>query len=285
MRRSDDSELVTAIEEVMGIPVIMQASGPRFDAGAIARAFDWLRAVDEKFSTYRYDSEISRLNRAEMPLYEADQSVLSVLMQCEALRKETFGYFDIAAPTQPTGGVDPSGFVKGWALEGAARMLRGAGAESYCVNAGGDIRLSGAPPGNDAWRVGVQHPRRRDALAAVLRLRDGAVATSGEYERGQHIIDPHTGRPPEGLLSVTIVGSNLALADAYATTAFAMGRPGASWAASLPRHGAIVIFDDDTISYSATVERHLLDARIDAAVGPGEGGLCAHHSSEERGSR
>jgi thiamine biosynthesis lipoprotein len=84
------------------------------------------------------------------------------------------------------------------------------------------------------------------------------VATSGAYERGRHILDPHTGLAPEGVQSVTIVGPDLALADAYATAAFAMGRAGAKWAAGLPGHGAIIIFDDATISYSASVETHLL---------------------------
>lgn len=158
------------------------------------------------------------------------------------------------------GGVDPSGFVKGWAVEGAGRLLRQAGARRWCVNAGGDICLNGAPHGQESWRVGIQHPVERLAVAVVLGLRSGALATSGAYERGEHILDPHTGRAPEGVLSVSIVGEDLADADAYATAAFAMGRDGARWAATLPGHGAIVILDDDTISYSAGVERYLQHA-------------------------
>ena len=100
----------------------------------------------------------------------------------------------------------------------------------------------------------------------MLGLRAGAVATSGTYERGEHILDPHTGLAPEGVLSVTIVGEDLAVADAYATAAFAMGRAGARWAATLPGHGAIVILDDDTISYSAGVERLSAACRSAAAA-------------------
>jgi thiamine biosynthesis lipoprotein len=177
------------------------------------------------------------------------------------LRLSTAGYFDVSAPAAARGGgVDPSGFVKGWAIEGAGRLLRRARAERWCVNAGGDVCLSGAPHGQDFWRVGIQHPVERLAVAAVLGLRSGALATSGAYERGEHILDPHTGRAPEGVLSVSIVGENLADADAYATAAFAMGRDGARWAATLPGHGAIVIQDDHTISYSAGVERYLQPA-------------------------
>ena len=89
-----------------------------------------------------------------------------------------------------------------------------------CINAGGDIVTRGQ------WRIGIRHPEELEQLAAVLEVEDLAVATSGEYEQGAHIIDPRTGHPPTGLLSVTVVGPDLALADAYATAAFAMGADG-----------------------------------------------------------
>jgi FAD:protein FMN transferase len=247
----------------MGMPVIVEVCDLGFDETVLDRVFAWLRFVDETFSTYRQDSQISRLNRGEIALADAHVSVRSVLRRCESLRRSTRGYFDVAAPMASVGGgVDPSGFVKGWAVEGAGRLLRRAGAENWCVNAGGDICLSGAPHGCDCWRVGIQHPVERLAVAAVLGLRAGAVATSGTYERGKHILDPHTRLAPEGVLSVTIVGRDLPVADAYATAAFAMGRAGAEWAATLPGYGAIVIFDDETISYSAGVEMHLKDADL-----------------------
>ena len=86
------------------------------------------------------------------------------------------------------------------------------------------MRLRGGAVPNPRWRVGIQHPhdpRRRSRRSS--RRDDLAVATSGAYVRGDHVVDPHTGRPPHGVLSVTIVGPDLATADAYATAAFAMG--------------------------------------------------------------
>ncbi len=250
---------IERIEHVMGMPVIVEVCDIGFDERILDRLFAWLRFVDETFSTYREDSDISRLNRGEIALADAHMSVRSVLGRCESLRRGTRGYFDVGAPMAGLGdGLDPSGFVKGWAVEGAGRLLRRAGAKRWCVNAGGDIRLNGAPHGCDCWRVGIQHPGERLAVAAVLGIRAGAVATSGTYERGPHIRDPHTGLAPEGVLSVTIVGPDLAVADAYATAAFAMGRAGAEWAARLPDHGSIIIFDDATISYSASVEPYLI---------------------------
>jgi thiamine biosynthesis lipoprotein len=254
----------------MGLPVIVEVCDSGFDETVFDQVFGWLRFVDKTFSTYRDDSEISQLNRGELTLAQAHPSVQSVLGRCESLRLSTHGYFDVSAPMAGLGGgVDPSGFVKGYAVEGAGRLLSRAGAEDWCVNAGGDIRLNGAPEGCDRWRVGIQHPVERLAVAAVLGLRSGAVATSGTYERGQHIVDPRTGLAPEGVLSVTIVGPDLAVADAYATAAFAMGRAGARWAATLPDHGAIVISDDGTISYSAGVEAYLQEAGVPPRRGEG----------------
>lgn len=268
----------------MGIPVIVEVADGEVEERAIDQAFRWLAFVDETFSTYSPDSEISRLNAGTLSIRDAHPAVQSVLSRCEQLRRQTSGYFDIAAAAarrragaaaRDVAGVaaperlreasdrrawrevDPSGFVKGWAIEGAGRILSKAGARNWYVNAGGDICLSGGSEGQGGWRVGVQHPRRRMAVAAVLELSGGAVATSGAYERGQHIIDPHRGAPPEGVLSVTITGASLSTIDAYATAAFAMGVDGAKWAARLPRCGAIVILDDETICYSAGVERHL----------------------------
>jgi thiamine biosynthesis lipoprotein len=166
-----------------------------------------------------------------------------VLERCAALRQETGGWFDVRA----TGRLDPSGFVKGWALDGAGAILAEAGARSFCLHAGGDVLVRGEPAPGRPWRVGVQHPLRRDRVAAVLGARDLGVATSGAYERGPHIVDPHRGRPPEGVLSVTVVARDLGLADAYATAAFAMGLDGPAWTASLPGCHALTILADGRV--------------------------------------
>jgi thiamine biosynthesis lipoprotein len=170
--------------------------------------FAWLRWVDATFSTYRPDSEIARLDRGELD--EPHPLVREVLARCEALRAETGGWFDVRAG----GSLDPSGFVKGWAVQRAAAFGRG---RRFLIDAGGDMVLRGE------WRVGIRHPYERDRLAAAIAVADCAVATSGAYERGGHVLDPFTGRPASGLSSVTVVGGDLGTADAYATAAFACG--------------------------------------------------------------
>jgi thiamine biosynthesis lipoprotein len=171
--------------------------------------------------------------------------VREVLARCEELRVITDGYFDAGRVLEH--GVDPSGLVKGWAVDRAGEVLEAGGARNYSLNAGGDIRLRGAPLPEAVWRVGIQHPRVRDKIAAVVEGTDVAVATSGAYARGEHVLDPHTGRPPEGVLSVTIVGPELATADAYATAAFAMGEAGPEWTATLGLYEAMTIMADDRV--------------------------------------
>lgn len=207
---------------------------------AVDAMFDHLRDIDARFSTYRPDSEISRLGRGELTPDACSPDVREVLERCEALRTLSHGYFDIKA-SRADGGLDPSGFVKGWAVEAAAGILDAAGAQNYCLNAGGDVITRGEPDPGRRWRVGIRHPDLPDMLATVLETRDLAVATSGAYERGEHITNPHTGRPPDGLLSVTVVGPRLSEADAYATAAFAMGPFGLAWIAGFDGYAGCMI--------------------------------------------
>ena len=118
----------------------------------------------------------------------------------------------------------PSGLVKGWSVDRAAVIADELGWRNYAINAGGDIRLRGGALPATVWRVGIQHPANRHDIAAVVLGDDLAVATSGAYVRGQHVFNPRTRRAPEGVLSVTITGPDLATADAFATAAFAHGR-------------------------------------------------------------
>jgi FAD:protein FMN transferase len=224
-------------EHVMGTAVTVEVRDSVVPGGALERAFAWLRWVDRTFSTYDQASEISRLNAGALALSDAHPLVRKVLARCEALRLASDGYFDVRAPAP--GGVDPSGLVKGWAVDVAFRGLRRAGARQLCIEAGGDLRVAGGP-----WRVGIRNPHRREHLAAVVVLDNGAVATSGAYERGAHVVDPHACRPPVGTLSVTVVDRTLAHADAQATAAFAMGARGPAWSARL---AAMTILADDQV--------------------------------------
>lgn len=229
------------VEQVMGMPVIVDVRDPVEEA-VVDDVFAWLREVDARFSTYRDDSEVSRLGHGTLALADAHPDVRWVYARCDELRAVTDGYFDVAAVNG-----DPSGLVKGWAVDRAGAILAEAGLRNWAVYAGGDILLRGAALPEPVWRIGIQHPRHRDRVARTLAANDLAVATSGAYERGEHVVDPHTGTAPAGVLSVTIVGPDLTLADAFATAAFAMGAGGPEWTRSLEGYEALSILADETI--------------------------------------
>jgi FAD:protein FMN transferase len=236
---------VIAVEHIMGMPITVDVRDEDLDESVLEQMFDSLRFADATFSTYKEDSEISRMNRRELAVAAAHPDVREVLDRCEALRIETDGYFDMRAATAEA--IDPSGLVKGWAVDRAASILDEAGIQNYAVNVAGDMRLRGRALPDPCWSVGIQHPLESDSIAAVVEVNDLAVATSGAYARGDHVIDPHTRRPPVGVLSVTITGPELATADAYATAAFAMGEAGIHWTARLHGYEAMTILADERV--------------------------------------
>ncbi|MEU2158720.1 FAD:protein FMN transferase [Streptomyces sp. NPDC019396] len=194
--------------------------GPAPEAGqALAGAVEWLHRVDAVFSTYRRDSQISRLDRGETTLSDCDPEVREVLELCGEAARTTGGWFT----AYPGGRLDPSAMVKGWAVERASQLLYEAGARDHMVNGGGDIQCRGESAPGRRWRIGIAHPFRPDGLAAVVDGTDLAVATSGTAERGHHIVNPNTGAPAAELASLTLVGRHLTEVDALATAAFAMG--------------------------------------------------------------
>jgi thiamine biosynthesis lipoprotein len=233
------------VEQIMGTAIGLDVRDALVPAAALERAFLYLRGVDERFSPYKPASEVSRLIRGELEEPDCSPELREVLALCDEARSVSEGYFDIRKH-RPDGRPDPTGLVKGWSLENAGRILEAAGAGNYCINGGGDIVARGEAAPGHAWRVGIRHPLIADALATVLAIRDAAVATSGAYERGEHIRDPFTGRFPSGVLSVTVVGPNLTFADAYATAAFAMGPTSLAWVAGLVGYeGCAVTADPD----------------------------------------
>jgi thiamine biosynthesis lipoprotein len=198
--------------------------------GAVESVIAWLHRVDAIFSTYRRDSPISRLGRGETSLGDCPAEVGEVLALCAEATAVSGGYFTAT----PGGVLDPSGLVKGWAIERASVLLRRAGSTRHAVNGGGDLQLSGEPVPGQPWRIGIADPRNPQLLATIVSGSDLAVATSGTAERGAHVLNPHTGRPATDLASITLVGEHLTDADAYATAALAMGAGARDWVERLP---------------------------------------------------
>lgn len=215
---------------------------------ALREAVAELHRVNEVFSTYRDDSEVSRLARGDLALEDCDPMVVEVLELGAEAERSSDGWFSM----RYEGRLDPTGIVKGWSAERAARRMAAAGATGVSVNGGGDVQLLGVPGPERPWRVGVSDPLRPGGLAAVVSAAgtaELAVATSGTAERGTHIVDPRTGRSAvTDLVAVTVVAPSLTWADCWATAAFAMGsREGLGWLESLPDVEALLITAGDEV--------------------------------------
>ncbi len=235
------------VEQLMGMPVSLHVRGPGLSSAPVAAVFALLRRADAVFSTYRADSDVSRIRRGELTVAAAHPWVAEVAALCEQARQRTGGWFDAMLPG-PGGAPhwDPTGLVKGWAVEAAARLLSG---HDFCLNAGGDVVVA-TPPGRPPWRVGVEDPHDPSRLAGVLPLACGAAATSGTARRGAHLVDPYRGLPATEVAGVTVTGPSLLWADVYATAVAAKGvtgldlLPGTGYEALLIDYGGIGLSTD-----------------------------------------
>jgi thiamine biosynthesis lipoprotein len=252
------AHLVHHLEEVMGTIVVIDvyaAAGPALTGGAaddadrragqeisgqLAEAVAILHRADEIFSTWKPDSPVSRLRRGELSRAQAPAEVAEVLDLCAVARDLSGGWFD---PWAVPGGFDPSGYVKGWAAQNALAVFGTSGICGVLVNAAGDITSSGGLGDGVPFRIGIADPFAPRRLAEIVEL-TGAVATSGTYERGEHLIDPRTGRPAARAASASVTGPDLGLADALATALAVAGEHGLALIDGLDGYEALVISPD-----------------------------------------
>ena len=232
-------------ESVMGTVITIDvytadgAAGPEVTR-ALANARHILRRADAVFSTWDPASPVSRLRRGEITSAQAPAEVAEVLELCAAARDASGGWFD---PWAMPGGVDPSGYVKGWAAQRALGALRLDGIAGAIVNAAGDIASFGALAPGTPFRIGIADPLAPGRLAAIVSL-TGSIATSGTYERGEHLIDPHSGTPVARAASASVTGPDLGFADALATAIAVAGEQGLAFVGPLDGYQALVIGHD-----------------------------------------
>jgi thiamine biosynthesis lipoprotein len=237
------------VGHVMNLPVSLALRG-RHAADDRARAA-WaavmatLREVDPVFSTWRPDSHVARLGRGEITLADCPPEAAEVLALGEQAERESQGAFRVRR-AGPGGEVvlDPTGVVKGWAVERAADHLRALEATDFCLSAGGDLVCRTLDPGAPPWRIGIEDPLDTARLVALAPVWTGAVATSGTAHRGDHLVDARSGRPPTGVASVTVVAASLSWADIDATAAYAQGEQAARWLRTRPGRSGLVVWAD-----------------------------------------
>jgi FAD:protein FMN transferase len=229
-------------EVVMGTVVTFDLFVDDIEVGSeirlrLARARALLHRADAIFSTWREQSPLSRLRRGEISEEQCPLEVAEVLDRCTEIRRISSGWFD---PWAMPGGVDPTGYVKGWAAQLALSCLESTGLAGALVNAAGDVALFGTRACGERFRIGIVDPRATDRLACVTEP-VGAIATSGTYERGAHLVDPRTRRRTSRVASASVTGPDLGTADALATALAVAGEDGLSFVEALDGYEALTI--------------------------------------------
>jgi thiamine biosynthesis lipoprotein len=239
---------------LMGMPITIEVIDKHITQEDLNKVFAYFVSVDETFSTYKATSEISKINRGELAPEQWSEEMKTIMALSEQTKKETYGYFDILH----NGQYDPSGIVKGWAIQNAANILTASGFYHFYVDAGGDIQVSGRKDGH-LWRVGIRNPFNRAEHVKVFELTNRGTATSGTTIRGQHIYNPHN---PSVLLvdcvSITVIGPNIYEADRFATAAFAMGRKGIEFIETLAGFEGYMIDAQARAMFTSGFERYVL---------------------------
>ncbi len=259
--------------ECMGISIHATLTGIRDGVDEDLHALEHVfHTWDARFTRFRTDSELMRLNAAAGERTVVSPELFDVIEKCVLLARETDGVFDpsvggrlaahgyglpvghvlpIPAPDfrsirldraaraiacAPGQVLEPASIVKGMAIDAAGREITHA--DGWMINAGGDILTRGAYAGA-SWRVGIQSPTDPNAIIAAVDVQDGAVATSGIYavrdaDGWNHLVDMTTGESVSDLVSVTVLANDAETADTHATIACLLGRGRA--AAYLERH-------------------------------------------------
>jgi thiamine biosynthesis lipoprotein len=241
-------------EIIMGMPITIEIIGKNvskhFDT-----LFDYFRQIDDKYSTYKSDSEISQINNG-LPEKKWSSEMKLVMDLCEQTRKDTNGYFDIVHNSKR----DPSGLVKGWSINNAANILRKKKVSNFYIEAGGDIQVRGNDENHKSWTVGVRNPFNVDEVIKTLSVATEGVATSGTYIRGQHIYNPfQPGNSINRVKSLTVIGANIYEADRYATAAFAMGEQGIGFIDSIDGLEGYMVTDDKLATYTRGFGRYVVN--------------------------
>ncbi len=218
---------------IMGMPVTIEITDlPQSHASdVILECMDYLRSVDEQFSPYKESSEVTKINHGLIHEKDWSDEMKEVMNIAEKTKEQTFGYFNVY---NNEGMFDPSGIVKGWAIQNIAHITENSGSKHYSMNVGGDIALSGHNTHGKPWAIGIKNPMNTSEIVKVLSIERGGVATSGSYERGNHIYNPlYRSDSLDDVLSITVIGPTILEADRFATAAFAMGKRGVEFIESM----------------------------------------------------
>jgi FAD:protein FMN transferase len=239
---------------IMGMPINLEVVDEGVTGKNLDEIWEWFRAVDARFSTYKSDSEISKINRGEIGLEKYSPEMKKIFKLAEETKNETSGYFDIKQQNF----IDPSGIVKGWAIWEAAKKLIKQGWKNFYVDAGGDIQTYGQNSQGQSWRVGIRNPFKREENIKILSINNLGVATSGTAIRGEHIYNPVSPGKKSNIVSLTVIAKNIYEADRLATAAFAMGQEGIYFLESLSDVEAYMIDKEGVATVTSNFEKYVI---------------------------
>jgi len=238
--------MISQTRLIMGMPITVMVHDGMLSPAQIERMFDLFTLVDKKYSPYRDDSEVSRLQKIPLLKRRYSPELASIMRLAEETKRATNGYFDV----EYNGTFDPSGIVKGWAIQQAAQLLETM-TDNFYVEAGGDIQVRGVSEHGEPWQIGIRNPFKRSENVAVVALNNAAIATSGTAIRGAHIYDPVNNQALSSIVSLSVIAPSIVDADRMATAAFAMSEKGIYFIEKLPGYEAFVI-DANGISTQTT---------------------------------
>jgi thiamine biosynthesis lipoprotein len=242
---------------LMGMPITIVINDVQAGPADFDYVFAYFESIDEQFSPYKPTSEVSRINQG-LAEREWSATMKHIMKLAEQTSRTTHGYFDV----YHNGQFDPSGIVKGWAINNAARLLRERHCTDFYIDAGGDIQTAQpvTTTTQTPWRVGIRSPFNREEIVKVLELRNEGIATSGTAIRGDHIYNPVDELNDNTVASLTVVGPNVYEADRFATAAFAMGRRGVDFIETLEGFEGYMIDTERQATLTSGFERYVVAA-------------------------
>lgn len=221
----------------------------------IEEIFEYLKNIDERFSTYKNSSEMTQINLGFIKEKDYSSEMQEVFKLSEMTKKETHGYFNIEKKER----IDPSGLVKGYAISKSADILRKKGFTNFYIEIAGDIEVSGLNEEGKKWRVGIQNPFEITEIVKVVGLTNCGIATSGNYRRGIHIYNPKTKKNADEIAGMTVIAKNAYDADRFATAAFAMGQKGIEFLEKIKNAEGYMITKDKRGHFTTGFERFTIN--------------------------
>jgi len=242
---------VISTEQIMGMPVTIQCPDDT-NPEAIEIVFDFLKAVDAKYSPYMNTSDVAKINRGELDDQDYDDELRTILNIAEQTKRETNGFFDVWHNDV----FDPSGIVKGWAIARAAQKMHDY-TEDFYLEIAGDIQVSGASASGEDWKIGIRNPFDRTQNISVVTLHNKGIATSGTAIRGQHIYNPKSQTAiDDSLASLSVIATDILDADRIATAAFAMGTAGIQYIEQLKGYEGYAVTKDRTVTMTSNWQKY-----------------------------